>query len=320
MQLSGRNFVKSGAEEYSMGFQGQEEDDEIKGEGNSVSYEYRIEDPRLGRFFAIDPLTAQYPHNSPYAFSENRVIDAVELEGKECILIHGTNMSSGKHMFDDVAREEFMRIGGNTSYDDTYSWGPFSATNNSRDNERKMMAFTLALHVLKIRDQQITDGIITEAEPITLVGYSHGGNIAIQAADMIQILTGVKVQLITYATPAYNDGSIEDPTTQDGISKHIHLFSTGDGVDDIAGGDEYYANSKTVNIEIPESIIPHNGSIDTHTEMGSKYSNKKLGGFLKEKVKSMSEIPKFNRTKTAVDHPSIGTVKQIKKNKDGEKK
>ncbi len=40
-------------------------------------------DPRVGRFFAVDPLTAKYPWNSPYAFSENRVIDGVELEGRE---------------------------------------------------------------------------------------------------------------------------------------------------------------------------------------------------------------------------------------------
>lgn len=42
-----------------------------------------MHDPRLGRFFAVDPLAPDYPHNSPYAFSENRVIDAVELEGAE---------------------------------------------------------------------------------------------------------------------------------------------------------------------------------------------------------------------------------------------
>lgn len=42
-----------------------------------------MHDPRIGRFFAVDPLAAQYPHNSPYAFSENRVIDKVELEGLE---------------------------------------------------------------------------------------------------------------------------------------------------------------------------------------------------------------------------------------------
>src|SRR5690554_1270559 len=68
---------------YRYGFQGQEMDDEIKGEGNSVNYKYRMHDPRVGRFFAVDPLAKDYPHNSPYAFSENVVIDHVELEGLE---------------------------------------------------------------------------------------------------------------------------------------------------------------------------------------------------------------------------------------------
>ena len=40
---------------YRYGFQGQEKDDEIKGEGNSLNYTFRMHDPRVGRFFATDP-------------------------------------------------------------------------------------------------------------------------------------------------------------------------------------------------------------------------------------------------------------------------
>ena len=68
---------------YRYGFQGQEKDDEIKGEGNSLNYTFRMHDPRVGRFFAIDPLSSSFPWNSPYAFSENRVIDGIDLEGRE---------------------------------------------------------------------------------------------------------------------------------------------------------------------------------------------------------------------------------------------
>ncbi|NJM79323.1 MAG: hypothetical protein HC854_06335 [Flavobacterium sp.] len=80
MTLPGRT---STGIDYRYGFQGQEKDDELKGEGNSLNYTFRMHDPRVGRFFAVDPLAAKYPHNSPYAFSENKVIDAVELEGLE---------------------------------------------------------------------------------------------------------------------------------------------------------------------------------------------------------------------------------------------
>jgi RHS repeat-associated protein len=80
VQLDGRTSENEG---YRYGFQGQEKDDEVKGEGNSVNYKYRMHDPRVGRFFAVDPLSPKYPHNSVYAFSENRVIDGIELEGLE---------------------------------------------------------------------------------------------------------------------------------------------------------------------------------------------------------------------------------------------
>ncbi|WP_052259602.1 hypothetical protein [Flavobacterium sp. KMS] len=53
-----------------------------------------MHDPRIGRFFAIDPLSAKFAWNSPYAFSENRVIDGVELEGKEVLLV-GKTVSGG---------------------------------------------------------------------------------------------------------------------------------------------------------------------------------------------------------------------------------
>jgi RHS repeat-associated protein len=70
-------------ESYKYGFQGQEKDDELKGEGNSLNYTFRMHDPRVGRFFAVDPLTKKYPHYTPYSFSGNKVIEYVELEGQE---------------------------------------------------------------------------------------------------------------------------------------------------------------------------------------------------------------------------------------------
>ncbi len=89
------NRHKAG-DDYRYGFQGQEKDDEIRGgEGNSLNYTFRMHDPRVGRFFAVDPLSPKYPHNSPYAFSENRVIDGVELEGLEYLSVNNPNIPSG---------------------------------------------------------------------------------------------------------------------------------------------------------------------------------------------------------------------------------
>lgn len=71
------------SDKYRYGFQGQEMDNEIKGEGNSLNYTFRMHDSRVGRFFAVDPLEKKYPYYSPYTFSGNRVMDMIELEGLE---------------------------------------------------------------------------------------------------------------------------------------------------------------------------------------------------------------------------------------------
>jgi RHS repeat-associated protein len=68
---------------YRYGFQGQEKDNEIKGDGNSLNYTFRMHDPRVGRFFARDPLSPKYPFYSPYQFSGNKVVQFIELEGCE---------------------------------------------------------------------------------------------------------------------------------------------------------------------------------------------------------------------------------------------
>jgi RHS repeat-associated protein len=64
-------------------YQGQEMDDEVKGDGNSVNFTFRMYDPRLGRFFAIDPLVNEYPSLTTYQFCSNSPIYMVEIEGKE---------------------------------------------------------------------------------------------------------------------------------------------------------------------------------------------------------------------------------------------
>jgi hypothetical protein len=46
-------------------------------------YGERIYEPRLGKFFSVDPITGQYPWLTPYQFASNRPIDGIDLDGKE---------------------------------------------------------------------------------------------------------------------------------------------------------------------------------------------------------------------------------------------
>jgi RHS repeat-associated protein len=70
-------------EKYRYGFNGKENDNEVKGDGNQQDYGMRIYDPRLGRFLSVDPITKQYPQLTPYQFVSNRPLDGVDQDGLE---------------------------------------------------------------------------------------------------------------------------------------------------------------------------------------------------------------------------------------------
>ena len=77
--MTGREYLGDTSKKYRYGFNGKENDNEVKGEGNQQDYGMRIYDLRLGRFLSVDPLTKSYPSWSPYPFAMNRPIDGVRI-------------------------------------------------------------------------------------------------------------------------------------------------------------------------------------------------------------------------------------------------
>jgi RHS repeat-associated protein len=84
MQIPSKAFSESSLK-YRFGFNGKENDSEVKGEGNQQDYGMRIYDPRVGRFLSLDPLSHKYPELAPYQFASNRPIDGVDLDGLEYV-------------------------------------------------------------------------------------------------------------------------------------------------------------------------------------------------------------------------------------------
>lgn len=64
----GRSFS---SDNYRYGFNGKENDNEVKGEGNSVDFGERIYDPRIGRWLSVDKMASYYPDWTPYRFGFN---------------------------------------------------------------------------------------------------------------------------------------------------------------------------------------------------------------------------------------------------------
>ncbi len=60
-----------------------ESDNELKGEGNSYDYGARMLDPRIGRWFAPDPLERDYPSLSTYGYVANSPIIFTDPDGQK---------------------------------------------------------------------------------------------------------------------------------------------------------------------------------------------------------------------------------------------
>jgi RHS repeat-associated protein len=238
---------------YRYSFQGQEHDDEIKGEGNSINFEYRMHDPRLGRFFAIDPLASDYPWNSTYAFSENRVIDGVELEGLEVKKVGKNNpylvivvlgRAGGIH--------GDMTTTGKTQYKN------LSAPYNNDDDGLSLVRVPNAKVVVFAG----SDGWETSSDvyktikeyrknnpkgKIALVGHSLGGKDVMNAAAAVNADDQIKNKtidlLITLEAANTNGmGSPETKSLSDNV-KNIINFASAEG-DYKGAGAKYYSNSK----------------------------------------------------------------------------
>ncbi|KEZ91967.1 RHS repeat-associated core domain-containing protein [Nonlabens ulvanivorans] len=133
------------SDSYRYGFQGQERDDEVKGAGNSYNYTFRMHDPRLGRFFKVDPLAPKYPYNSTYAFSENRLINSVELEGLEA-----EDLMSGKIVdMGTQAELELLNSKDYSMWQDMLSWEKSISSDEAFNNE--------SIPWLSVNRQRMTD-------------------------------------------------------------------------------------------------------------------------------------------------------------------
>ncbi len=163
---------------------------------------------------------------------------------------------------------EKITSGNTVTTDTSFSWKVDSGFvgrdlnwEGNQEWDRKKAAGMLTDHVLGLVDEGIRNGTIDRTKPliITPVGFSHGGNVALQAAG--DISEGLKqrginggIHLVTLSTPAYNNHGAEstsrvsDQVRADGITfEHTHFHPRRDVVAAMALGNGEYINGKSGN-------------------------------------------------------------------------
>lgn len=202
-QLLAYGSANSG--DYRYGFQGQEKDDEVKGQNNSINYKYRMHDTRIGRFFAVDPLEKDYPHNSPYAFSENIVIHAIELEGLESVVLFGGA--------DILSEGEASKTLKNLKKD----------VQNISPEVKVKLFNTTGASTMEEGFKYIKDNHI-EGELLILYGYSMGGVVVSNISKLLE-KEGIKVDLLILVDAAQGPVS-KSLSISENVEEVMNLYQT----------------------------------------------------------------------------------------------
>jgi RHS repeat-associated protein len=86
MLMPGRQYTAQN--NYRYGFNGKENDNDVKGTGNSLDFGGRIYDSRIGRWLSVDPRAKDLPSESPYIFGGDNPILMIDPDGKFKIGVH----------------------------------------------------------------------------------------------------------------------------------------------------------------------------------------------------------------------------------------
>ena len=204
------NDVSNG--NYRFGYSGHEKVDEISGNGNQVDMGARYLDTRLARTSSTDPKRQLYPGISPYAYSLNSPINAIDPDGKVVIFVNGNHYGDGgsspywreyekyesgykiqhdefgatekipsysereTYAFDEQVKQQFGDLKARYYDGSLGGFAPFNINSNTQPYERYMSGYLQAktdASDIIAHLQRDDNGNITET--IKIVSHSMGG-------------------------------------------------------------------------------------------------------------------------------------------------
>ena len=216
---------KLNTQNYSFGFNGQIQDSEWMG-GQSVAFEFRTQDARLGRFLSTDPLTAMTPWETPYAFAANSPVALIDWLG----------LSAGEPSSGGVQRYGFWKKLGNWLKGKGYlnKANKYASENGIKESQIKEGKGKVTISEDKLTspdsfDEAEEDGSYSYSLTVQETVFKRGGY-GNAIAHTYEFSLGAGNTLT-----AANFGS-EYMTSRDGNSSYDNAYRAGQVVGNVLGG------------------------------------------------------------------------------------
>ncbi|WP_062053192.1 RHS repeat domain-containing protein [Aquimarina longa] len=201
LQHEGYNFAVNGRK-HSFDFLGQERQEELG--LNWVSFRHRNGGPSIGRFFGIDPVSADYVSISTYQFAHNNPVWKIELEGLEGATTSGEDTPNYEPVGNPSSHIP-LPIGDTTA--GNYGSEPVYTTFNTGSGGREPMRGFINPSSEGAYGDDPVRALVTD---ITFIGLSLIGLDALDEAIVSQVdpeaSTGEKVQAAVNVIPALIKG------------------------------------------------------------------------------------------------------------------
>ena len=197
---------------------------ELDAETGLYYYGARYYNPATALWLGVDPLASKYPSVSPYVYCVSNPIKYVDPDGRKIYLIHGT--WSNPQTWEDIdgitdASYQFFNDS-NLALNFTWSGGNSIAHRTEAANS--------LIEAISARIDS------NNKEPITLVGHSHGGNVAIECLNKIVEMPefdDVELNLITINTPVRDDYQLSEKAKK--RVNHYNIYDPKDPIQIIGG-------------------------------------------------------------------------------------